>query len=894
MSDNRPRGVGDTVEPASPCLVPECDVLSVESGPSGGTDPTNGDAEEFLDGMLDRAIELLLGGEEPDAVLLADAHPDLIERVRGVIALARGVVPRSNGGTPCIDGYTVLAEIGRGGMGAVYLARQERLGGRPVALKVLAGASLSRGARSRFRRESEAIARLRHPNIVGVHDVIEHADPPAFAMEWIDGRSLAAIIDHVRRESATGLRMNPAAVAAGVRSFITGAGGGAEMPAPDAIWSPTWMIMLCRVGITIARALAAVHQAGMLHRDVKPSNILIRGDGRAMLTDFGLAEPQGRIEGEGDGGNRSGVPVVTPRRFAGTPAYAPPELLRGTGQEVDARSDVYSLGVTLYHALSLQLPYHGQRVKDVLRRIDSGRCKPLRDIDRRIPRDLETIVATAMEQDPARRYPSALELADDLDRLLNLQPIQARPTGSLHRAFKALRRNRRALAAAIGGAALVFMLAAGTYLASVVLPRKSDAALREARVLLLHPMFVDQVMSLPDDLVVVQPRWAAALQQPVALDQRLYESTGRFDMAVRLAPWRSGPRLERDLVRAARLIWSTDSSARRAPDRSRGRSIDPPPDASMHPLVDSAVETSLARSAPLAFRFLQSALHGGRGTEGLSIPDDTSDAELRSAGILAFLAGDGRAAQSFWVRMSQEAKAEPFISALLAGIAFANRQWERVYVQLHLARHGFPDVAFLTIGLADAALQLGHVEEAQALLRAAEAEGERRPAFRDASESERRVLAGCLAARGEDQAAIGHYEHFRQHKQHPSAREAYARFLLSRGRFQDATVVALELLAIRPRPRFEGLFVECAAAWRGTASGSDEAFALEWLGASDAAKWETCVTVLYARLASIEPPPPAVHPPLKLATQRSPGDGTLPPSPDWLRKKLQKRCATEG
>jgi serine/threonine protein kinase len=299
---------------------------------------------------------------------------------------------------PVVRGYTLLGELGQGGMGTVYLARQERLGGRPVALKVLApSVALSPSARERFRTEGLAIARLRHPNIVAVHDVVHDADIYAYAMEWVDGKSLAELINALERcTGEPGL--------ADVRAFLGTPSGVLEQGA--------LATFICGVGIAVARALGEVHRAGLLHRDVKPANVLLRRDGTPLLSDFGLAR------------DLDTATLTQAGHFVGTPAYAAPEQLRGSSGALDARTDVYGLGVTLYHALTLRLPFSGTSTADLLRKIEAGQAEPLRRANPHLSADLQTIVAKAMDADPARRYQTADALADDLERLLHLQPIR--------------------------------------------------------------------------------------------------------------------------------------------------------------------------------------------------------------------------------------------------------------------------------------------------------------------------------------------------------------------------------------------------------------------------------------------------------------------------------------
>jgi serine/threonine-protein kinase len=220
-----------------------------------------------------------------------------LARIAGVVAVLGPLRP------PEVLGYDFLAELGRGATGTVFLARQRGLL-RPVALKVLHPAlAASPVGRARFRSEAQALARVRHPNVVQIFDVVDAGGVCAYAAEWVDGRSLA------------GALANPGSPVS----------GGAE---PDHM---RWI----KVAIAIGRALDAVHQAGLFHRDLKPSNILLRGDGTPLLSDFGLAH-----EAEATHATMIGT-------FVGTVAYAAPEQLRGDHARVGARADVFGLGATL-------------------------------------------------------------------------------------------------------------------------------------------------------------------------------------------------------------------------------------------------------------------------------------------------------------------------------------------------------------------------------------------------------------------------------------------------------------------------------------------------------------------------------------------------------------------
>ncbi|MBK9386967.1 MAG: protein kinase [Planctomycetes bacterium] len=307
-------------------------------------------------------------------------------------------------------------------MGIVYRARQTALG-RIVALKILAPAwSSSERSRQRFVAEARALARLHHPEIVAIHDILVSEDLCAYVMEWIDGTTLAEKI------TARDPRLDAPGVA--------------------------------RLGVAIANALEAVHRAGIVHRDVKPSNILLRADGRPVLSDFGLVR-----DAEQSFHTASG-------EFVGTAAFAAPEQIRGEQEQVGPRSDVYSLGITLFTALAGETPFgRNSSNRRFLRRIELGEVTSLRKLVPAVPRDLETILAKAIEREPSQRYQSAHELAEDLERFLRCEPIRARAVSVPARLLRWVLRSPR-LAAAL--AALLLSLSAGLAVALVLLRRSED------------------------------------------------------------------------------------------------------------------------------------------------------------------------------------------------------------------------------------------------------------------------------------------------------------------------------------------------------------------------------------------------------------------------------------
>jgi WD40 repeat protein len=290
---------------------------------------------------------------------------------------------------PEVDGYEILSLLGRGGMGAVYKARDIHLN-RIVALKtIVGGAFAAPSERERFRREAEAIAHLDHPNIVPVYEVGEAAGVPYFSMKYYAGGSLAK---H-KRETSSDTRT------------------------------------VARLVESTARAIHHAHQRGVLHRDLKPSNVLLDEEGRPHVADFGLAK---RFD-----------PAAGPRdvsTVAGTPAYMAPEQAAGRG-ELTTASDVYGLGVILYELLCGAPPFDGDSPLAILRQLNEQSPPKLTIRNPRVPRDLETIAFKCLEKDPRRRYENAQELADDLARWQSNKPIVARPVPAWEWAWRWIRRH---------------------------------------------------------------------------------------------------------------------------------------------------------------------------------------------------------------------------------------------------------------------------------------------------------------------------------------------------------------------------------------------------------------------------------------------------------------------
>lgn len=343
---------------------------------------------------------------------------------------ADGTEPGSQGEIPAQLGEFVLGKrLGSGGMGIVFVAEQLSLG-RTVALKLVRPEQrFFPGARARFRREVEAVARLGDAGIVPIHCVGQDQGVDYFAMEYVRGASLGDVLAAVHATPPQDLTGRDVAVVAAARG---------ELPLPEPlpeVYAGTWVQTCCRIVMRMARAVHHAHERGVVHRDLKPNNTMVTPDGRVLLLDFGLAAAAGtsRI-------TRSGAVL-------GTLHYmAPEQLLEGT---VDARTDVYALGVTLHELLALRPPFHETSQERLRQQILHGVAAPLRQQNPDVPRDVETIVAVARDRDPERRYPTAEALAADLERFLQHRPIQARPIGAWLRTVRWSQRHP-ALAMAAG------------------------------------------------------------------------------------------------------------------------------------------------------------------------------------------------------------------------------------------------------------------------------------------------------------------------------------------------------------------------------------------------------------------------------------------------------------
>jgi hypothetical protein len=416
------------------------------------------DREQKLDEVITAYLKAVEAGYGPDPEEWLACHPDLADELREFVAEQQRLdrvaarlrklapaAPRRDADTATtppgnatvaatvletvrhIGDYELLGEIARGGMGVVFRARQMTVN-RPVALKmILAGQLASESDVRRFKTEAEAAANLDHPNIVPIYEVGEHERMPYFSMKLIEGSNLSQEIPRL-----------------------------VEQPREAA-----WLVA------TVARAVHHAHQRGILHRDLKPANVLLDAQGTPYVTDFGLAK---RTEG-GVGQTQSGAIV-------GTASYMAPEQAAAR-KDLTTAVDVYALGAILYECLTGKPPFQAATTLDTLLLVLEKEPEQPRALNSRLNRDLETICLKCLQKEPQRRYASALELAEDLERFLRGEPIRARPVRVPERLWRWCRRNPW-LAVVSGTAAVALVATVVLALLAAVSSREMARVAREA------------------------------------------------------------------------------------------------------------------------------------------------------------------------------------------------------------------------------------------------------------------------------------------------------------------------------------------------------------------------------------------------------------------------------
>jgi eukaryotic-like serine/threonine-protein kinase len=389
--------------------------------------------------------------------------------------------------------YRIVREVGRGGMGVVYEAEQISLR-RRVALKVLpAAASFDPRQRQRFQVEAQSAGHLHHPHIVPVFGVGCDDEIPYYAMQFIEGQTLADLIEELR-------------VADDPRSSATES-------ATDSHRSFNYFRYVARLGVDAAEALDHAHGLGVIHRDVKPSNLMVDRLGHLWVTDFGLA----RFDGESE--------LTRTGDVLGTLRYTSPEQAQAKRGVVDQRTDVYSLGATLYELVTLRPAFDGRDRQEILNQINRDETPSPRKTNPSIPRDLETIILKAMAHDLGSRYTTARELAEDLTRFLDARPVLARKPTALDRLRKWARRHRTAVTTATS--ALILGLTIGAILIGVE-HRRTLQALSDLRLARLREQANMKLFFSTTDSLTMSAMGMLAMRSPTGEG----DSTGFYRKAL--------------------------------------------------------------------------------------------------------------------------------------------------------------------------------------------------------------------------------------------------------------------------------------------------------------------------------------------------------------------------
>jgi serine/threonine protein kinase len=519
-------GVGRTTQNRRPW------VDSHEAGPDGSASSLSGGYSRPDDPRVIAALEVYLealreGRPWSRAEFLAD-HPEIsdallecfsgLEFIETAAAGLNGIpieppAPQVEPVLPLhsrLGDYHILREVGRGGMGVVYEARQLSLN-RRVALKVLPfSAAVDPKQRQRFQIEAQAAGQLHHPHIVPVFGVGCNHGIHYYVMQFVDGRSLASLIHDLRSGEAASPASAPTGRLAEIDEAPHRAAGSPDFgrssstpiePAGDkqvrnarpvddptgdprtpsggppsaatlvgsARQDPAFFRNVARLGIEAAEALDHAHALGILHRDIKPANLLIDCGGSVWITDFGLA----RFPGDKS--------LTVTGDIVGTLRYMSPEQALARRGVVDQRTDVYALGATLYELLAMRPAFDGQDHQELLRQIALDEPVPPRRLNPAIPRDLETIVLKAMAKDPVGRYATAQELSEDLKRFLSDEPIMGRRPGPLERSLRWARRRRELVMTAAAIMALSLLIGSAAIWRQIRATREQGRQTEEAR-----------------------------------------------------------------------------------------------------------------------------------------------------------------------------------------------------------------------------------------------------------------------------------------------------------------------------------------------------------------------------------------------------------------------------
>jgi serine/threonine protein kinase len=371
-------------------------------------------AGEELVRVLDQYLADLERGQAPSREKLLAEHPSLASQLEpclsGIEFIHRAARPTGDAPSRLGD-FEIVGEVGRGGMGVVYEARQISLD-RKVALKVLRfGGVADRDAMERFQREAKTVAQLHHTNIVPIFAIGEQKGVFYYAMQFIEGRSLAAVLEHSQKEASS-------------LNFVEAA----------------------RWALQAAEALAYAHQRGVIHRDVKPSNLILDPAGQVWLTDFGLAK------------RMDDATLSITGALLGTPRYMSPEQASAAKQPVDQRTDIYSLGATLYELATGRPLFEADSPQGIISQILTTEPQPPRKVRSGLPRDMETIILKCLAKESQSRYATAQAMADDLRAFCEGRAIKARRARLPERAARWARKNRHSLKLAVSSVAIGMLL----------------------------------------------------------------------------------------------------------------------------------------------------------------------------------------------------------------------------------------------------------------------------------------------------------------------------------------------------------------------------------------------------------------------------------------------------
>jgi serine/threonine protein kinase len=508
--------------------------------------------DPILDDLLEAFAERLESGTTAEMEAFIAEHPERAEVLRRLLPVIQALASLERSGAsmapagsdPQVLGelgdFLVMREIGRGGMGVVYEAEQISLG-RRVALKVLPfAAALDSKQLQRFKNEAQAAAHLHHTNIVPVFGVGTERGVHYYAMQYIEGHTLASAIAELRQRP----KSEPAAPAkvkqpepdatgpySGAQLVAPAKSGRAEAATPTvpvaatglstehSSHSPAFFRTAANLGIQAAEALEHAHQVGIIHRDIKPANLLIDTRGKLWITDFGLAHCQSQAE------------LTVTGDLVGTLRYMSPEQVLAKRVPIDHRTDIYSLGATLYELLTLEPVFGAADRQELLRSIAFEDPRPPRRRNPAIPNELETIVLKALDKNPGERYGTAQELADDLRRFLEDRPIRARRPSVVSRVRKWARRHRSVVTATI--VSTILALAVGFALMAwqwrVAEHRRKQAELAEvaARKSAAQREIINQF--LIDDLLGQATPTTNAVGDKITVRDLLDKAAGRIE-----------------------------------------------------------------------------------------------------------------------------------------------------------------------------------------------------------------------------------------------------------------------------------------------------------------------------------------------------------------------------